>query len=236
MKPSGGSLSWFPGFLVKLSVFAVLCASLNLVFAGRLRADEFTQVSHYSARMFSFETLTIDTRVGNVRIKGWDEPRVEVEAEKLVRAGSQEKAEKLYDRLQVDLEGEDRGVLLRTIYPPRRPWRPFRGESKLTVNYRIKMPYDANLHLKCVDGDVQISGLRGDQYIRVNYGDVEIDLPSVYRVRSVKARSWLGYVQSNLHGEDNAGFGPKVLYWDPSGEQDIDVRVRMGGIFIYKNQ
>ena len=133
------------------------------VLAGSAQADEFSQVSHHAVRMFSFGTLTIDTRMGNVRVEGWDEPRLEVEAEKVVQAKNAEAAKPLYARLQIQLQGGDKAVLLRTIYPPRRPWRPFRGETKLTVHYRIKMPFDANLVLKCVDGDVRVSGLVGQQ-------------------------------------------------------------------------
>jgi len=183
--------------------------------------------------MFSFGMLTIDTRIGNVQVEGWDEPRLEIEAEKVVEARDEKRAEPLYDRLQVVLSGKDKQVLLRTLYPPRRLWRPFRGESKLSVDFRIHMPFDANVTLKCVDGDVRISGLIGTQQVSVNYGDVEIDVPSIYRLRLLDARTILGYVQSDLHGEDSAGWGRKIVFWNLGGEQDIKVRVRMGGVYVY---
>jgi len=203
---------------------------------GSACADEFSQVSHYAVRMFSYGLLTIDSRTGDIHIEGWDEPRLEIEAEKVVRAKSKGAAEPLYERLAVVLEGKDKRVLLRTLYPPRRVWRPFRGEARLSVNYQIKMPYDANLALKCVDGDVWIRGLEGKQRILVNYGDVEIDIPSLDHLRSLFAHAWLGYVQSDLHGEDRAGFGPRISYWNPTGEQDIYVKVRMGGVFVYRDE
>ena len=129
------------------------------------RADEFTQVSRYSVRMFSYGLLSIDTRVGDIHIDGWDEPRLEIEAEKVVRAGNREAANSLYGRLTVVLKGQDRQVELRTLYPPRRVWQPFRGESQLSVNYTVRMPFDANLALRCVDGNVWIRGLQGKQRI-----------------------------------------------------------------------
>jgi len=48
---------------------------------GSARADEFSQVSRYSVRMFSYGLLTIDTRMGDIHVEGWDEPRLEIEAE-----------------------------------------------------------------------------------------------------------------------------------------------------------
>jgi len=63
---------------------------------------------------------------------------------------------------------------------------------------------------------------------------VEINIPSIYRLRSLNARSVLGYVQSDLHGEDSAGWGRKIMFWNSQGEQDIKVRVRMGGVNLDK--
>ncbi len=216
--------------------FLALPLALILSIPANSRADEFSKTFHYSVRMFSFGTLTIDTRMGNLQVEGWDEPRLEIEAEKVVVAGNEAKANPLYDRLQIVLEGKDKQVLLRTLYPPRRPWRPFRDESKLSVNFRIQMPFDANLALKCVDGDVRVNGLIGKQDIRVNYGDVEVNVPSIYRLRSLDARSFLGAVESDLHGEDSAGFGQKVMYWNSGGDQEIKVRVRFGGVYVYSNE
>jgi len=218
------------------SKWALVLLSLLAGWPGPARADEFSQVSSYSVRMFSYGLLTIDSRMGDIHIEGWDEPRLEIEAEKVVRAKSKEAAKPLYEELAVVLEGKDKRVQLRTLYPPRKLWRPFRGEARLSVNYRIKMPFDANLALKCVDGDVWIRGVVGKQVILVNYGDVEIDIPSLDRLRSLRAHAWLGYVHSDLHGEDKGGFGPGIYFWNPLGDQDIIVKVRMGGVFVYRDE
>lgn len=201
-----------------------------------LHADEYSQVSHHSARLFSTGTLVINSRVGDLHIDGWDEPRVEIEAEKVVRAGSEAKAKPLYSQIQVRLEGGDQEVRLTTLYPSRKLWRPFRNESKLSVNFRIRMPFDSNLKLKCVDGDVTIAGIVGHEELMVNYGDVEIDVPHLYDLRSLSAHAWLGYVQSDLQGlsSDSAGLGQRISFWNANGRQNIDVKVRMGGVFIYR--
>jgi hypothetical protein len=207
--------------------------ALALVCAPAMLADEFSQVSHYRVRLFSMGTLTVETRTGDITITGWDDPHVVIRARKVVRAGSAKKAQPLYQHIKVRLEGADTQVRLRTIYPPRRPWRPFRDESKLTVNFHIRMPYDASLVLHTVDGDVTIHGLTGNQRIIVNYGDVEDDLSSAYIVRSLYAHTLLGTIQSDLNGTDGSGFGQKTLFWNPYGKQTVTIYVRMGGVFIY---
>lgn len=214
-----------------------VCASLLLgCAASMLRADEFSQTAEYSVRMFSYGMLAIDTRTGDIEIEGWDQPRLEVDAEKVVRAKNAVDAKPLYDKVQVRLEGHDTAVRLSTRYPARRLWRPFRDESRLSVNFRIRMPFDANLTLHCVDGDVRVTGLVGKELIRVNYGDVEIDVPSPWEVRTLSAHAWLGYVQSDLHGgleQDSAGMSKRLWFYNQSGKQDIAVKVRMGGVWVY---
>lgn len=228
-RPAKGAIS-LRRLVFGLGALCVLCGN-----GSTLRADEFSQTARYSVRMFSGGTLTLETRTGDIRIEAWDEPRLEIEAEKVVRAGSEAKAKPLYGKIQVSVEGQDKDVHLRTLYPPRRPWRPFRDESKLSVNLRIRMPYDANLVLKCVDGDVTVSGLTAREQLRVNYGDVEIDLPSAWDLRSLRARAWLGYVQSDLQGteQDSAGVQQKVSFWNARGKQDVAVDVHMGGVWVY---
>lgn len=222
--------------LWRIIALAAATAFLILAFSpAALQADEFHKTERYSVRMFSFGTLTINTRMGDLDIQGWDDPRLSVEAEKVVRAGSRKKAAMLYGRVKVRLEGRDHHIKLSTIYPRRKLWRPFRDESKLSINFTIHMPYDSNLRLKCVDGDVTVSMITGLVALNVNYGDVEVDVPDVYALRLLDAHTWLGYVQSDLHGmaEDSAGFGRSLSFNNLHGKQVIVVHVRMGGVFIY---
>jgi len=216
---------------------AVLVGVLGTLLLPPLQADEFSQTSHHSVRLFSSGTLVINTRMGDLHIEGWDDPHVEIEAEKVVRAKSEKEAKPLYDLIEIRLEGQDKEVRLSTLYPARRLWRPFRGESKLSVNFRISMPFDANLILKCVDGDVRVFGVAGQEKLSVNYGDVEVNVPDVWRLRSFDAHTWLGYVESELHGlsQDGAGFKQRVSFWNAHGNQDIQIRVRMGGVWAYSN-
>lgn len=215
----------------RLALFALACAV-------PAAADEFSRTYHYSARLFSGGTLVIDTRVGDIWIEAWDEPSVSVEAEKVVRAKSEAKAAPWYDRIAIKLEGRDKEVRLTTVYPGRSLWNPFHGESRLSVNFHIRMPYDANLVLKCVDGDVRIWGVTGQEQLRVNYGDVEINVPDVWRLRLLDAHTWMGYVESDLSGldQDGAGFRQRVSFYNERGDQEIRVRVRMGGIWIYGDE
>ncbi len=88
------------------ALFHCLFGAVLLCGQVPLRADEFSKTLHYSARMFSFGTLTINTRMGDVQVEGWDEPRLEIDAEKVVEAKDEKHAQPLYDRVQVVLDGK----------------------------------------------------------------------------------------------------------------------------------
>jgi hypothetical protein len=215
---------------------ALFFGALILLFSpAQLSGNEYSKTEHYSVRMFSYGTLTVNARIGDVTIHGWDNPRLTVRARKVVHARSRKEAAKLYHLIKIRFQGRDHNIRLYTLYPPRRLWRPFRDESKLSVNLHIRMPYDANLRLKCVDGDVTVSGLTQSVKLDDSYGDVEVDVPSAYKVRLLDAHSWLGYVQSDLQGmpQDGAGFSKRISFSNIYGSQVIIVRVRMGGVFVY---
>lgn len=232
--PQPVSLNRQSGSIAFFCLLSILVGSARATYA-----DEYHKVSNYSVHLVR-GTVVVDTRVGDVDVEGWDKDRVAVEAEKVVRAGSEKESRRLFDRITVRLipDEEGRTILVKTFYPPRRPWRPFRGETRLSVNFRIKMPADSNLELKCVDGDIVVRGITGNQRLKVNYGNVEINVPSVWDLHLLRAHTWIGYVQSDLHAltQQDAGVGRNISFQNPQGRQEIRVHVRMGGVWVYGNQ
>ncbi len=86
-----------------LRSLCVLCALCGFS-AAWVRADEFSSVSRHSVRLFSYGTLVLDTRVGDVHIEGWDEPRVEIEAEVVCRTRDRRRSRGLRRRVEELLE------------------------------------------------------------------------------------------------------------------------------------
>ena len=67
--------------LPKSPFYALSLCLVGLALLGEqapVRADEFSKTVHYSTRMFSFGTLTIDTRMGDIHVESWDQPRLEI--------------------------------------------------------------------------------------------------------------------------------------------------------------
>ena len=196
-------------------------------------AEEYRQTSTFLVDLFLRGHVEIDARVGDIRIEAWEKRLVEVEAHKVVRAGSQEKAEKRFDRVKVLVDSDDETVRIRSRSPGRRPWRPLRGDSRLSVDFHIKMPSQASLRLNSVDGDIIIEGIGGHQQINLTYGSVEVTVPSRAWLRKLQASTYIGFVQNNLRGTSGTGFFPRASFWNPGGSQDVNIRVRLGGVMVH---
>ncbi len=216
---------------VFLRIAATLGFALFLSVPGW--AEEYRQTSTFLVDLFPRGHVEIEARVGDIRIEAWEKRFVAVEAHKVVRAGSQEKAEKRFDRVKVLVDSDDETVRIRSRSPGRRPWRPLRGDSKLSVDFHIKMPSQASLHVNSVDGDVIIEGIGGHQQIRVTYGSVEVTVPSRARLRKLHASTYIGFVLNNLSGTSGTGFLRRTSFWNPGGSQDVNIRVRLGGVFVH---
>ena len=88
------------------SLSKTFCHLLLMAFCGVVLfalpgcADEFRQTSHYKRRLFSSATFTMEVRTGDIYITGWDDPHVEIEAEKVVHANSKDEAERQYQHVR----------------------------------------------------------------------------------------------------------------------------------------
>ena len=214
-----------------LRIAATLGSALFLSVSGW--AEEYRQTSTFLVDLFPRGHVEIEARVGDIRIEAWEKSFVEVKAHKVGRAGSQEKAEKRFTRVKVHVNSDDETVRIHTQYPGRRPWRPLRGDSKLSVDFHIKMPSQASLHLSSVDGDVIIEGIGGHQQIKVTYGSVEVTVPSRAGVRKLHASTYIGFVLNNLSGESGTGILRRTSFWNPGGSQDVHIQVRLGGVMVH---
>ena len=93
------------GWKQRRGLLLAVCCSL-LFFTLPLKADEFSQTAHYRVRLFSFGTFTMDVRTGDIYITAWDDPHVEIEAEKVVQAKSREGANHRYKRIRAGSHGQ----------------------------------------------------------------------------------------------------------------------------------
>ncbi|MBN1414468.1 MAG: hypothetical protein JW973_05160 [Bacteroidales bacterium] len=117
--------------------------------------------------------LEIQNKYGNVDIKDWNNQSIAIEVKVIVRSSSQEKADKIFEYIQIDIEQE--GDLIRASTDFKDNFSDiFKGfnhdEKKLEINYSVFMPKTTPLQVTNKYGNVFINELVSTSAINVKYG------------------------------------------------------------------
>jgi hypothetical protein len=189
---------------------------------------------------------------GSIEVTGGDGPGVEVRAERIARASSDEAARELLPRIQIREDINPDKIVLQT-----------EGLSGLvigvevTVNYHVTLPSSARVHLRtgggvtvsnlagrtvvaATNGAVVVKGNTGGLEVRAVNGDVTVDLAAVGS-DPIELRSTNGSLALTIPKDTNAYLlanftNGKVdmqdLTYEPVGEQTrrrLRGRINAGG-------
>jgi hypothetical protein len=107
--------------------------------------------------------FSLENTNGSLRLAAWDEPRVRIEAVK--HAGT----EHALKELQVEIVGEGDRLTVRTRHP-----RPHWMGGSGRVDYRVRVPRGARVHLRNVNGRVEADGIAGPLHASTVNGSVDV--------------------------------------------------------------
>jgi Toastrack DUF4097 len=109
--------------------------------------------------------LEITNAFGRIDVAGGDGTQVEVVAERMVKAVSDEEARKLLSQVQVVEDTAADSVRLETKAPA--------GENRrVEVRYHVKVPASVSVRLKCANGAVDVVGVKGSVKVDSDNGAV----------------------------------------------------------------
>ncbi len=145
---------------------------------------------------------------GETTIKRGDDGKITVVATKRVSAGSEDRAKRLLQNLEVRME--QNGDELRVephLYEQERSWVDlFRGK-RFRVDFEIAVPRECGVDAQTVSGDVSVSGVAGPHEVQAVSGDVTVeDGEGPLRLKSVsgdvEVRRYVGHVEGNTVSGD----------------------------------
>ena len=124
-------------------------------------------------------TLTLSNTNGSVTIHTWDQPRIQVKAEKKVESRDDAAAKSTMKELRIDLTPKDGGLAVMTHYPREGNgggfWDLFSGaRSNASVTFDVTVPRSMNLDVENVNGALHISDLRGKMNLETTNGKIEV--------------------------------------------------------------
>ncbi|HEX7182000.1 MAG TPA: DUF4097 family beta strand repeat-containing protein [Thermoanaerobaculia bacterium] len=123
-------------------------------------------------------TLTLENTNGSVTLEAWDRNEVRVEAEKRVKASSDEQAREIMKRLQIEVKKDANSLSLVTKMPRKDSgllsW--LSGSSyDAGVTYRIRVPRSVTLDAGTVNGGIKLTGTRGKAELETVNGTIQIE-------------------------------------------------------------
>jgi DUF4097 and DUF4098 domain-containing protein YvlB len=111
---------------------------------------------------------------GGITIEAWDRGEVRVQAQKKVRAGSDEEAKKVMDQVHIDVTQPGGGLKIDTRLPKRGDngflsWMTG-NEVNINVEYHIWVPRNAAINAESTNGGVHLTGTRGKAHLESTNG------------------------------------------------------------------
>jgi len=146
--------------LVFLLIFTNLLAQEKLYRKGHYFIGEITKT--LSAGRAGI--LEIRNKKGDITVKGWDQPRVQIHQKLKMDVITKSEAEKGFELVKNSIHVSGKRILV--------DGRDYR--SWMQVDFIVNVPKVFNVKLKTSGGDLVLVGLKGDEELITSGGDVEI--------------------------------------------------------------
>jgi hypothetical protein len=125
----------FPGKLARL-----LIISIFLLPWMTLLAQDFTKTYQENYDVDKGANLVIQNKFGNIQCQAWDQSNVAITVTVKVDASSQERANKVFDKISVDLSGDHTKVQGVTTVGNM-------NNADFSIDYEVRMPKWINIDL-----------------------------------------------------------------------------------------
>ncbi|MEQ8703031.1 MAG: hypothetical protein RIC19_03880 [Phaeodactylibacter sp.] len=137
--------------------------------------ETFSRLIKKDYEVYPTVLVNISNKYGSVSVEGWAENRIRIEALTEVQAENEEAAGRVFDRIQTEINIQQRLVNIQTeIAPAQSTWWPFPGAetTDYSVSIRVFLPQPASLSLLNKRGRVALRNVTGNISAEVISGDV----------------------------------------------------------------
>lgn len=171
--------------------------SQHLIFASTVR-ETFKKSIHFSEGGF----LSLSNSNGNVDIISWDKDEVEIIAYKEVRSSDRKSAEKLIEKLEVEIRQSDDEIIIKTHHPKGSSgsgffsWLFGTGGVSFSVEYEIKVPKRTDLNIHTTNGGLRIEDVTGRMRLESTNGKINArDISGLTRCETTNGSIKIEFVE-----------------------------------------
>ncbi len=170
---------------MKKVVFAVVLGAAYGLFAlsaaPAARASTVVKEVRKSFPLKPGGELSLENVNGGIRMEGWDENRVEVQATIRVRHSSRRRAEKYLQEVEIFFDHGDDFLHIDVDYPGKSgggdfwSWLFGHRPPSVSITFELKVPRQLDVDVRTVNGKVDIARLEGDIQVRTTNGAIRVE-------------------------------------------------------------
>ena len=153
-----------------------------ILLAGQLAAEsaplrEFSKTINKQFNMSADGLVDLSNKHGKIDIKTWDQSAARISVKIVVEAKSEDDAQEVFDRINIDFYNTSETVGAETKISDRKTsWFDWGDNSdKFSINYEVYMPASANLEVSAKYCDVYAAAIAGRGEFSVKYGNFKLD-------------------------------------------------------------
>ncbi|MFO7617518.1 MAG: hypothetical protein R6V75_09725 [Bacteroidales bacterium] len=156
-------------FFKPIAALVLLAATI----AG-VKAQTATKEIRKEFNTTSASVLVIDNQFGKLTVEPWDQNKVVIEVKIETKASDKAKADKLLERIQVDISESGSKILAKTRIEDKTVTRDGdKNESRsFSIDYLVKAPKSIKAELSNQFGDVSLGTLTGPVDLSVQFGSL----------------------------------------------------------------
>ncbi len=142
---------------------------------------EFSKVIKEEFSISADGNVYLENKYGDVNIKTWDNNQVQVEVTILVNASSEDAANKVFDRINIDMTNTSSSVsAVTTLEEAKSSWNWWSGwsnnnEDDFKIHYEVMMPSTNHLNLKNKYGNSYVALLDAATKVEIKYGNLQME-------------------------------------------------------------
>jgi hypothetical protein len=167
-------------------------------------------------------SLVIRNKFGDIHCQAWDENSVSVEVTVKVDASSQEKANRIFEKIRVELSGSRTKVEGTTTVGSI-------NNADFSVNYEIRIPAWINIDLNNQFGDIFLDETNGPVKINLEYGAMEAN-----SFNGPKTDLTIKFSDVETGFMKNGKINMEYSEWTSKGAENMELYSRFGEISIEK--
>ncbi len=178
-----------------LKTGVLLFATILLSLQTYALKEEFTKKVTKSFDINKDATLAVKNKFGKIHCQNWDKNSISIEVEITVTASNQDKANKYFDKIDINFDGSSSRVSATTSFDDN---LFSKDNNEISIDYLISMPASINLEIDHKFGDIILDEVNGSSSIEVGYGSLKANkLSNDNNDLEIKfSDAYIGYVKS----------------------------------------